>query len=72
MVELYTSEGCSSRPPADDRLDATFPRADAIAIACHVDHWNQLGWADPFSSVAHTTGSSAWPRVTVVTCTRPR
>ena len=58
VVELYTSEGCSSCPPADRWLsrliEAPKDELDVLALAFHVDYWNYLGWEDRFSSAAYT------------------
>ena len=57
VVELFTSEGCSSCPPADAALadlvrESATSKLPVFAIAHHVDYWNRLGWADPFSTAS--------------------
>ena len=58
LLELYTSEGCDSCPPADRRLSQFKGRADTagrlVPLAFHVDYWDRLGWVDRFASPLHT------------------
>ena len=54
VVELYTSEGCNSCPPADRWLSGLKAEPDVVALAFHVDYWDRLGWKDRFASPAFT------------------
>ncbi len=54
LLELFTSQGCSSCPPADAVLHELAARPDLLPLAFHVDYWNGLGWVDRFSSAAFT------------------
>lgn len=65
VVELFTSQGCSSCPPADRLLTAIAAGASdrpVIALAFHVDYWNDLGWRDPFSSSTATERQEMYAR----------
>ena len=61
VVELFTSEGCSSCPPADAFLtDLARGRRDVLPLAFHVTYWNSLGWRDPYSLDAATSRQSQY------------
>ena len=63
VVELFTSQGCSSCPPADAYLrELTKDRRDVLALAFHVTYWDRLGWKDPFSLPAATQRQDVYGR----------
>src|SRR5258705_7202382 len=67
LVELFTSEGCSSCPPADDLLaqlsaDAVRSGEPVAALSFHVTYWNRLGWTDRFSDEAFTKRQGAYAK----------
>lgn len=62
VVELYTSQGCSSCPPADAYLHKLAKRDGVIALAMHVDYWDYIGWKDSFASPEMTKRQRAYAR----------
>ncbi|MDF7826425.1 DUF1223 domain-containing protein [Pontiellaceae bacterium B12227] len=75
LIELYTSEGCSSCPPAEEKLNSFADDKDLwsefVPIAFHVDYWNYIGWHDRFSKPEFTTRqrhySKHWKAHTIYT-----
>lgn len=62
VVELFTSQGCSSCPPADEILGEIAERDDIIALALHVDYWDYIGWKDSFANPAFTQRQRAYAK----------
>ena len=60
VIELFTSQGCSSCPPADRLLQDIGSREDVIALALHVDYWDYLGWKDSFAQSAFSKRQKAY------------
>lgn len=63
VVELYTSQGCSSCPPADAMLEKLAARDDVIALGLHVDYWDYLGWKDQLGRPENTSRQKAYAHV---------
>ncbi|TMV76840.1 DUF1223 domain-containing protein [Thioclava sp. BHET1] len=62
VVELFTSQGCSTCPPADHLLGQLTDRRHVIPLALHVDYWDYIGWTDPYGQTAFTQRQKAYAR----------
>ena len=62
-VELFTSQGCNSCPPADTFIGKLAKRPDIVALSFHIDYWDYIGWKDPFASRDTTERQRAYARV---------
>lgn len=62
LVELFTSQGCSSCPPADALLHELAGRDDVIPLALHVDYWDYIGWKDSFAQAKFTKRQKGYAR----------
>jgi hypothetical protein len=62
VVELYTSQGCSSCPPADEFMLELARRSDVIALSLHVDYWDYIGWRDTFAHPQFTQRQKAYAK----------
>ena len=62
VVELFTSQGCSSCPPADELLGQLAARDDVIALGLHVDYWDYIGWTDTFADPQFTARQQGYGR----------
>lgn len=60
VVELFTAQGCSTCPAADDLIAALADQPDVLTLSWHVDYWDYLGWADSFADPRHTTRQEAY------------
>ena len=62
VVELFTSQGCNTCPPADALLAELAERPGIVALSLHVDYWDYIGWEDPYADAAYTRRQRAYQR----------
>ncbi|VFA41180.1 DUF1223 domain-containing protein [Chryseobacterium indologenes] len=66
VLELFTSEGCSSCPPADDlmgKIEKEYSKQPVYILSYHVDYWNRLGWKDRFSNAGNSQRQQQYSRI---------